>query len=125
MFPPAQTRLRSALRRSVDAAIEFATLGEYGFASAWEDQAGSAGGSAADAPPAPTNSTAPRATTFVEPASAAGRARRDAQRREAPRCCGQPLRGRVRDPQLPRVARSRDGMAPRELRCLTAEPPAG
>lgn len=150
MFPPRQSRFRTMLRRSVDAAIDFATLGEYGLASAWEDPAAatapSGSGTAtrarqelslspaqrAGAPAAATRSGAgigsvgavtdrPRSAVLLQPASAAGRARRNDDRRDAPRCAGQHLRTRALEPTLPRAARSRDGMAPREQRCLWDE----
>lgn len=131
MFPRPESRFRDVFRRSVDAAIDFATLGEYGLASAWEDPAdpgpgtdprsgqalglgsligtpGTGAGPAVARPPIATS---------LRPASAAGRARADGERRSAPLCAGQHLRSRVMDP-LPRTSRSRDGMAPREPRCL-------
>jgi hypothetical protein len=49
MFPRSESRLKTAFRRSLDAAIDFATLGEYGYAPAWKD-AGAAGATAAEAP---------------------------------------------------------------------------
>jgi hypothetical protein len=143
MFPEPTSRFRTALRRSLDAAIDFATLGEYGWAAAWEgpDAAGggpsapgAAGGTATAITPSPwtpairLDSGAGGAATAVaespaaallRPASAAGRARKNAEVREAACCAGQPLRSRARDPQLPRAARSRDGMAPREQGCTT------
>ncbi len=137
MFPTPQSRIKTALRRSIDAAIDFATLGEYGLASAWEDPAAVAGsGSAtrarqdtpsltwrAGAPATAATSSATagaerRTATLLQPASAAARAMREQEPRSEPHCAGQPLRGRALEPTLPRVARSRDGMAPREQRCL-------
>ena len=141
MFPEPTSRFRTALRRSLDAAIEFATLGEYGWAAAWEGpDAASAAGAPAGAAGATATAIAPSAWTaavpidpaaggtatavaqppaaaLLRPASAAGRARKNAEKREAACCAGQPLRSRALDPQLPRTARSRDGMAPREQRC--------
>jgi hypothetical protein len=38
MFPPAENRIGTFLRRSVDAAIDFATLGEYGLSSAMDER---------------------------------------------------------------------------------------
>ena len=132
MFPPAQSRFRTALRRSLDAAIEFATLGDYGYAPAWEGETATVAADrrtwltepmswdfAGDREPARAGDGA-AAAVLVEPASAAGRARRNAERREAPACAGQPLRGRALTPALPRPSRKRDGMAPREQSC-TAE----
>ena len=131
MFPTPPPRFRTALRRSIDAAIEFATLGEYGWAAAWEgagrpDDAGASASRAApsgsltamagDAVGATVTVEQP-AAALVRPLSAAGRARRDADSRNAPRCAGQPLRSRAFEPALPRTARTRDGMAPREQRC--------
>src|SRR4051812_14677860 len=130
MFPTPRSRLKTMLRRSIDAAIDFATLGEYGLASAWEDPGAATGSGTATrarqgtptlalragAPAA----TAPRRTAvLLQPVSAAGRARRTAERRAAPVCAGQPLRSRALEPTLPRAARSRDGMAPRGQRCVT------
>jgi hypothetical protein len=130
MFPTRSSRLTTALRRSIDAAIDFATLGEYGLASAWEDPAAAAGSGTAtrarqDAPTVAWRAGAPvaaaagaaRTSTLLQPASAAGRARRNDERRDAPWCSGQPLRGRGLEPTLPRTARTRDGMAPREQGC--------
>jgi hypothetical protein len=119
MFPRPESRIRTTLRRSIDAAIDFATLGEYGLASAWEDPA--------DGIPAAAGSgTATRArqdqrlTVRVgAPASAAGRAARNHDRRDAGACAGQHLLSRALEPQLPRAARSRDGQAPREQRCAS------
>ena len=129
MFPPTQSRLKTAFRRSLDAAIDFATLGDYGYAPAWEGPAAESpadgrvwlteplswdfdGANAASA----TGDGTP-AAALLEPASAAGRTRRNAERREAPACAGQPLRGQALTPKLPRASRSRDGMAPREQSC--------
>jgi hypothetical protein len=128
MFPRTETRIRTMFRRSVDAAIDFATLGEYGYAPAWEAIAdtdpstGSAldwGFDAVDAAgpvgavgllePATASRRAPR----LDPATAAARARRTGAA-----CEGQPLRGRTLTPQLPRAARQRDGMAPRDQYCV-------
>lgn len=144
MFPTPQSRIKTAFRRSIDAAIDFATLGEYGLASAWEDPAAAAGSGTAtrarqDTPslawragaPAPgaaraagagaVAAAAPRTATVLQPASAAARALREQQvapeRPGAPHCFGQPLRGRALERTLPRAARKRDGMAPREQRC--------
>ena len=144
MFPTPQSRIKTAFRRSIDAAIDFATLGEYGLASAWEDPAAAAGSGTAtrarqDTPslawragaPAPgaaraagagaVAAAAPRTATVLQPASAAARALREQQvapgHPEAPHCFGQPLRGRALERTLPRAARKRDGMAPREQRC--------
>src|SRR4051812_45845953 len=131
MFPTPQSRIKTAFRRSIDAAIDFATLGEYGLASAWEDPAAAGSGTAtrarqdtpslawrAGAPAAGTSRTA----TLLKPASAAARALREQQaapeRPPTPHCAGQPLRGRALERTLPRPARTRDGMAPREQRCL-------
>jgi hypothetical protein len=136
MFPTPQTRMKTAfgrsLRRSIDAAIDFATLGEYGLASAWEDPAAAAGSGTAtrarqDTPSLAWRAGAPaagsRTATLLQPASAAARALRDQQvspeRATAPVCAGQPLRGRALERTLPRAARKRDGMAPREQRCLS------
>jgi hypothetical protein len=131
MFPRPESRLQTAFRRSVDAAIDFATLGEYGYAPAWDDERvdgtddGDWGFEGAWAAPeggtatvAASRARAGAATAeLVPPASAAGRARRNAERRTAPACAGQPTRGRALTPQLPRLARQRDGMAPREQDC--------
>jgi hypothetical protein len=133
MFPTRESRFRTALRRSLDAAIEFATLGEYGWSAAWEGPNEAAafdsrGGDQSDrrrpfsltatADAGGGTAVAERPTAaLVQPASAAGRARHDAETRDTAWCAGQPLRGRVLTPQLPRPARSRDGMAPREQRC--------
>jgi len=61
--------------------------------------------------------------TKLQPASAAARARveqnRLAERNSAPHCAGQPVRGRALEPTLPRKARHREGMAPREQRCVS------
>jgi hypothetical protein len=146
MFPTSSSRLKTALRRSIDAAIDFATLGEYGLASAWEDPAAATGSGTAtrarqDTPSlawragapavgaasaagaaAVATAPAPRTATLLQPASAAARALRDQQttpeRPAAPHCAGRPLRGRALERTLPRPARKRDGMAPREQRCL-------
>jgi hypothetical protein len=161
MFPTRQSRIKTAFRRSIDAAIDFATLGEYGLASAWEDSAAAAGSGTAtrarqDTPslawragaPAPgaaraagaaavatasgaaraagaaavaSAGSAPRTATVLQPASAAARALRGQQATpDLPvpsHCSGQPLRGRALERTLPRAARKRDGMAPREQRC--------
>jgi hypothetical protein len=129
MFPPTETRIKTFFRRSIDAAIDFATLGEYGLASAWEDPAAATGSGTPrahqDTPslmwragaPAAEGAT-PRSATLLQPASAAARALRNEERREAPVCAGQPLRSRALEPTLPRTARKRGGMAPREQRCL-------
>jgi len=131
MFPTHPSRLKTALRRSIDAAIDFATLGEYGLASAWEDPAAAAGSTTATRARQDSSSLAWRAgapsvaavgrprptTTLLQPASAAARARVNDEHRATPGCAGQPLRGRALEPTLPRTARSRDGMAPREQRC--------
>jgi hypothetical protein len=126
MFPHPETNLRTFFRRSIDAAIDFATLGEYGLASAWEDHAdgipavagsGTATRARRGDARAPRGG-APATAVLLKPASAAGRARVNDARRDLATCAGQPLRGRALDPQLPRKARSRDGMAPREQRCL-------
>ena len=132
MFPTPSSRLRTALRRSIDAAIDFATLGEYGLASAWEDPTAATGSGTATRARQGTPSltwragapaaSASRAATLLQPASAAGRALLDQQRpqpHDSPACAGQPLRGRSLDATLPRKARKRDGMAPREQRCLS------
>ena len=132
MFPTSQSRFKTALRRSIDAAIDFATLGEYGLASAWEDPAAAAGSGTAprarqDTPSLAWRAGAPAATgrtaTLLQPASAAARALREQQRHPehpaGPYCAGQHLRSRALQPTLPRAARSRDGMAPREQRCLS------
>ena len=133
MFPPAQSRFRTAFRRSLDAAIEFATLGEYGYAPAWEGESATvaADGRAwltepmswdfASVRPGSPIDGGTAAAALLEPASAAGRARRNAERREAPACAGQPLRGRALTPALPRGSRKRDGMAPREQACAVAD----
>ena len=134
MFPNTQTRFRTMFRRSIDAAIDFATLGEYGLASAWEDPVAAAGSGTAtrarqDTPSLTWRAGAPaagaatsvagrRAATRLQPASAAARALRDQERRAAPACAGQPTRSRALEPRLPRTARVREGMAPREQRCL-------
>jgi hypothetical protein len=139
MFPTRSHRFKTAIRRSIDAAIDFATLGEYGLASAWEDPVAAAGSgtatrarqetpslawrAGAPAPAAASSAelqaaTESRTATLLQPASAAGRARRNDERRDAPLCAGQPVRGRVLEPTLPRTARHRDGMAPREQRCV-------
>lgn len=130
MFPLAESRLRTILRRSVDAAIDFATLGEYGLASAWEDPAPAGSGTTtrarqdnrltvrAGAPAAREAAWGATTAVLLKPASAAGRAAHNGARRDAGRCGGQHLLGRALDPQLPRPARSRGGMAPREPRCL-------
>src|SRR5687768_3713356 len=129
MFPPHQSRFKTALRRSLDAAIEFATLGDYGYAPAWEGPADDAAVDGrnwltepvswdfAGVQVAPAAGEGTAAAALLEPASAAGRARRNAERREAPACAGQPLRGRALTPALPQTARKRDGMAPREQSC--------
>jgi hypothetical protein len=133
MFPRTETRMKTMFRRSLDAAIDFATLGEYGYAPAWEvaERANlpdtdsrtyaadlSDWGFDDDAWQRPgQNASQPAA---VEPASAAGRALRNAERRSAPDCAGQPLRGRALTPQLPRSSRHRDGMAPRSQDCPDA-----
>jgi hypothetical protein len=127
MFPHPESRFRTALRRSIDAAIDFATLGEYGLASAWEEPYAAESATAPrarqdDALALRAGAAAPSAATatatLVQPASAAGRARIAEDRHAAPACAGQHVRSRMMDPQLPRKARSRDGMAPREQRCL-------
>jgi hypothetical protein len=135
MFPTRQSRIKTAFRRSIDAAIDFATLGEYGLASAWEDPAAAAGSGTAtrarqDTPslawragaPAVGTSATPRTAVLLQPASAAARALRESQatpeRPPTPHCLGQPLRGRALERTLPRAARQRDGMAPREQRCI-------
>jgi hypothetical protein len=137
MFPRPESRFKTAFRRSLDAAIDFATLGEYGYAPAWEDIGADAasdgdwgfdaawaspqGGVAASSRSAaggPVRAGTGTATPELVPAaSAAGRARRNAARRAAPACAGQPVRGRTLTPQVPRPARQRDGMAPREQVC--------
>jgi hypothetical protein len=136
MFPRPESRFKTAFRRSLDAAIDFATLGEYGYAPAWDD-AGTDGASDADwgfdgawaspdgaatgvgtavaAPP--TQRGAATTAALVPPATAAARALRNAERRAEPVCAGQPTRARELSRQLPRVARQRDGMAPREQHC--------
>jgi hypothetical protein len=160
MFPRPESRFKTAFRRSLDAAIDFATLGEYGYAPAWDD-AGTDGASDADwgfdgawaspdgaatgvgtavaapptqrgaattaalVPPAtaaaiaapPTQRGAATTAALVPPATAAARALRNAERRAEPVCAGQPTRARELSRQLPRVARQRDGMAPREQHC--------
>ena len=120
MFPTPTSRFRTAFRRSLDAAIEFATLGEYGYAAAWEGaqgdeptRPGDPGALDARSTPAVRDRPEPE---LLRPASAAGRARRNADTRGTPRCAGQHLRGRALEPKLPRAARSRDGMAPRDPR---------
>jgi hypothetical protein len=130
MFPHPESRLRTIVRRSIDAAIDFATLGEYGLASAWEDPADgipAAAGSGTATRARRVGLSAPRGgvpisagatATLIKPASAAGRARQHDERHDNSACAGQHLRGRALDAQLPRKARSRDGMAPREQRCL-------
>jgi hypothetical protein len=131
MFPNRETRMKTFFRRSIDAAIDFATLGEYGLASAWEDPAAAAGSGTAtrarqDTPSLAWRAGAPAATgrtaTLLQPSSAVARALRDQQRDPAqpagPHCAGQHLRSRALQPTLPRAARTRDGMAPREQRCL-------
>ena len=127
MFPRPESRLRTIFRRSVDAAIDFATLGEYGLASAWEDPSdgtpavagsGTATRARQGTSPAVRVGASPTAAVLLQPASAAGRARRNDTLRDAAQCAGQHLRSRALDPQLPRTARARDGMAPREPRCL-------
>lgn len=130
MFPLPESRLRTILRRSVDAAIDFATLGEYGLASAWENPTPAGSGTVTRARQdnrlavragAPASREAARGATtavLLKPASAAGRAAHNGVRRDAGHCAGQHLLGRALDAQLPRAARSRDGMAPREQRCL-------
>jgi hypothetical protein len=129
MFPTTETRLKTFFRRSVDAAIDFATLGEYGLASAWEDPAAAAGSGTPrahrDTPSLMWRAGAPaaasaeaRTATLLQPASAAARALRNEERRESPACAGQPLRSRALEPTLPRPSRKREGMAPREQRCL-------
>jgi hypothetical protein len=125
MFPRPETRIRTVFRRSLDAAIEFATLGEYGYAPAWEGPGRLApldnsvaqdwGFDAVDPAAAPQRGAK---AALLEPSSAAGRARRNAERRAAPACAGQPLRGHALTPQLPRTSRQRDGMAPREQYCV-------
>ena len=127
MFPHPESRFRTMLRRSVDAAIDFATLGEYGLASAWEDPAPAGSGTATRARQenrltvrvgAPATREGTRSAVLLKPASAAGRAAHNDERRDAGRCAGQHVRGRALERQLPRTARSRDGMAPREQSCL-------
>ena len=140
MFPTPSSRLKTALRRSIDAAIDFATLGEYGLASAWEDPAAATGsgtatrarqdspsltwragapavGAGAGVAPGATAVAERRTTSLLQPASAAARALRNQERRSTPECAGQPTRSRAIEPTLPRTARHRDGMAPREQRC--------
>jgi hypothetical protein len=133
MFPRPETRIKTLFRRSIDAAIDFATLGEYGLASAWEDPADGipavAGSGTATRARRLGDLSAPRGgvpvpaagstatATLLKPASAAGRARRNEERRDSAPCAGQHLRSRAMEPQLPRKTRSRDGMAPREQRC--------
>ena len=133
MFPTRQSRFKTALRRSLDAAIDFATLGEYGLASAWEDPAAATGSGTAtrarqDTPSLAWRAGAPaagtgRTATLLKPASAAARALSEQQaapeRPATPACSGQPLRGRALERTLPRPARKRDGMAPREQRCTS------
>jgi hypothetical protein len=129
MFPPTQSRFRTALRRSLDAAIDFATLGDYGYAPAWEGPAADASADErawltepvswdfAVTAGASLSGDGAATAALLEPASAAGRARRNAERREAPACAGQPVRGRALASKLPRTSRTRDGMAPREQAC--------
>ena len=135
MVPTRSARIKTALRRSIDAAIDFATLGEYGLASAWEDPAAATGSGTAtrarqDTPSLTWRAGAPAvgagagvapgatAVSLLEPASAAARALRNQERRSTPSCAGQPTRSRALEPTLPRTARHRNGMAPREQRCL-------
>ena len=130
MFPLPKTSFRTLFRRSLDAAIDFATLGEYGLASAWEDPAATGSGTAARArqdgdvlalrvgvPAIAARGTA-TASALLKPVSAAGRARRNDERRDGGSCAGAHSRTRALERQLPRTARSRDGMAPREQGCL-------
>ena len=134
MFPSQQSRIKTAFRRSIDAAIDFATLGEYGLASAWEDPVVAAAGSGTatrarqDTPSLAWRAGAPaagtgRTATLLQPASAVARALREQQaapeRPGTAHCAGQPLRGRALERTRPRPARKRDGMAPREQRCLS------
>src|SRR3954470_16082795 len=100
MLPTPQSRIKTALRRSLDAAIDFATLGEYGLTSAWEDPAAAAGSGTAtrarqDTPSLAWRAGAPaadsgRTATLLKPASAAARALREQQARAegpaAPAC---------------------------------------
>lgn len=107
MFPTSDNSLRTIVRRGIDAAIDFATLGEYGWSTAMEDPGEplafvprpSAEPTVALAPPAVAVLRDPRPLTAASeaaaglvPTSAAARARTNTERRAVSICSGMPVR---------------------------------
>jgi hypothetical protein len=110
MFPSSDNSLRTIVRRGIDAAIDFATLGEYGWATALDDLGDptafvprpSSEPLLALAPPVVGTAALPRdrkprtmasqAAASLAPTSAAARARSNAERRSVSICSGTPVR---------------------------------
>jgi hypothetical protein len=107
MFPSSDNSLRTMMRRGIDAAIDFATLGEYGWSTALDELGNpnafvprpSSEPLIALAPPVAGTAQAPRHLTMASaaaaslaPTSAAARARANAARRSTSICSGMPVR---------------------------------
>jgi hypothetical protein len=139
MFPTLETRMPTMIRRGIDAAIDFATLGEYGLASALSPAGDDAwrfvpptmppvARTVSAAPPALPGAAAPGAVApapaaQLRPASAAARAARSTERRALPACAGQPTRTfSAGHPRPPQAKRSRKGTVPAPAQlCLLAD----
>jgi hypothetical protein len=110
MFPSSDNSLRTMMRRGIDAAIDFATLGEYGWSAAMEQLGDpsafvprpSSEALVALAPPLAGTAALPRdprpltmasaAAASVAPTSATARARTNTERRSVSICSGMPVR---------------------------------
>ena len=128
MFPSSDNSLRTMMRRGIDAAIDFATLGEYGWSAALDELGDptafvprpTSEALIALAPPVAGTAGVPRearrltmateAAASLTPTSAAARARANARRRSTSICNGMPAR------RLPVVKAS--GAAAHEQLCL-------
>jgi hypothetical protein len=131
MFPSSDNSLRTMMRRGIDAAIDFATLGEYGWATALDSLGDptafvprpTAEPLIALAPPVVGTAGVPRRLTMASeaaaslaPTSAAARARANAGRRATSICTAVPAR---RLPVVKASSRTRGGAAPiHEQLCL-------
>jgi hypothetical protein len=134
MFPSSDNSLRTIVRRGIDAAIDFATLGEYGWTTALDDLGDptalvprpSSEALLALAPPVVGTAALPRdpkpltmasaAAASLVPTSAAARARSNAGRRSVSICNGTPVR---RLPVMKTAAHKSRGEAPvHEQLCL-------
>jgi hypothetical protein len=117
MFPTAHTPLSSRLRRGIDLAVQFATLGEYGVlegAAVGTLPPPAPGTAARVAPPPPggyRRERAARTAGAVRPATAAARRRNEPPRRVSTRAAVRSLALRPAPGAAPRP-RQRVGQAP-------------